>query len=327
MKIPRTLSYMPIIFVLFVGLAFATAQSYAASNQLTTQVQGIAALEPQPSPETTPAAPEPNPFPATPMMTDTVMVVIADLNQSAELLTPPEGALLAQLLVPEEVNIAHHQPHPLYLPFTTGGSQSNPRPGTAANVAAVMWPTPSIRVMRGGVLAYQVRLLNHGQGEASGVRVRIPYPRQQLTLFSTSFAPSSGDWVSAIESDAIMVTFGPLAAGGRRTATLNFRVGSNLVNDAVISIHAANTWRDTRTGGSNSTNWTPVLAGVGNADSAYLWLNATPTAGKAGTVHQFFTDRFIPCEGIITLAQHAVGRTATGAPHHNRQLWSDLAQS
>lgn len=303
MSIRRSLAYVPMIMLLLSTLGFAAQRSHAAPDQPATRVNEPVTLEPKPSASPTPGTAEPNPFPATPTMTDTVMTAIADLAAGLEPPTPPDGALTAQLAMSDEVATASMEMHRLYLPFSRGGlrttSQPSPTPAPAADVATAMWPTPSIRVIRGGILAYQVRLLNHGQGEASGVRLRIPYPRQQMTLISTSFAAGSGDWISAIETDAITVTFGPLAAGGRRTATLNFHVASNMPNETVIHMRGAHTWSDARSGGSGATNTTPILVGVGNADSAYLWLSATPTAGKAGTVHQFFTDRFIPGEGVI----------------------------
>jgi hypothetical protein len=153
--------------------------------------------------------------------------------------------------------------------------------------------------MRDATLSYEVRVINHGQGNVSGVQVKLPYNRQQTTLVGTQFVVGSGDWVSNIGTDSITVNFGPLAPGAKRTGKLNYRVATTLANDTVISVRAAASWSDDRAGGNGATNWAPVLVGAGTANSAYVWMAVSPATGKAGTMHQFFTDRFIPGEGVI----------------------------
>lgn len=240
-----------------------------------------------------------DPFPVTATMTDTVMAVAAELNGLPQPLVAPDGALAVTARPAEATDVSttvHYSR--TYLPLVAVRRITTTDPARA-DVAVTIWPKPSIRVTRGGVLAYDVHVKNYGGGTASSTRVRIPYSRQQMSLIGTSFTPGSGDWVSANETDYLMVTFGALAANTDRTATLTFRTNAALPTDTVINTRASATWSDGRTGGAGATNWAPVLVGAGDANSPYLWLTVTPASGKAGTVHTFFTDRYIPGEGVM----------------------------
>ncbi len=240
------------------------------------------------------------PFPATPTLTDTILAVVSDLNQMPQPLTPPDAAVLPQVPAEPEISTQHHLPHHVYVPAIVRPRSASGQPGMVrADVAVTLRPSPSVRVMRGGLLAYEIRLTNYGEGSASSIKVRVPYQRQQMTLSTTSFTAGSGDWVSAIENEAVIVTFGPLAAGAHRAGTLYFRSTSTVAYESVISTRATFAWSDSRLGGSGQTNWAPVIVGAGDVHSAYLWLSVSPASGKAGTVHRFFSDRFIPGEGII----------------------------
>jgi len=233
-------------------------------------------------------------------MTDTVMAVAAALNELPQPLTAPLGAALDEVpaVLTQEVSAA--QRHRRFVPFIgrPRRTPNDPPPPPAADISVVVWPQPSIRVMRGGILRYAVRITNHGEGEASEVFVRLPYPRQQLAWQYATFTPGSGDYVSRVEGDAVVTRFEVLAPGKSRIATLTYRTSSFLANDAVVNLRAAYSWKDERSGGCGAANWTPVLVGAGDADSPYLWMARSPSSGRPGTDFQFFSDRFLPGEGV-----------------------------
>ena len=48
------------------------------------------------------------------------------------------------------------------------------------------------------------------------------------------------------------------------------------------------------------SNWAPVVTGAGNESAPWVPLLVDPIGAYAGTTHHFYTDRFIPSEGIYT---------------------------
>ncbi|HEX5689784.1 MAG TPA: hypothetical protein VFX76_07275, partial [Roseiflexaceae bacterium] len=181
-------------------------------------------------------------------------------------------------------------------PTPTPKPEPDPDP---ADVAVTIWPAPSIRVARGGVLAYEIRVKNYGKGDAEAIEVRLPYDKNQIVVTGSSFQNSS-DWVSNLTDSQVTVSFGALKAGKARAATLYFQVGSTLFENTVISGRANFSWSGDRSHGGGTTNWAPVLVGGSNDSAVWVWTTVDPVSGLAGTTHHFFSDRFIPGEGIIT---------------------------
>jgi hypothetical protein len=226
-------------------------------------------------------------------ITATVQAVLASYQQHMA------GAdqAIGPLLVPNSGTL-------IYLPAVKTRSSSpaptpTPRPAKPADVALTIWPSPSIIVVRGGTLAYELRLKNCGAGAAHTARVSLPYSKQQMIVIDSRFSDER-DWVSALTNDQLDVTFGPLAAGEERSGTIVFRVSDWLQDQTVISMRASYAWSDDRDGGSWRSNWAPVLVGAGNERAPWVWLAVDPLGGFAGTTHHFFTDRFIPSEQIAS---------------------------
>lgn len=248
------------------------------------------------------------PFPSTDTLTTTIEGIATSLRGLPQPLTPPADALSAADLLGEVPGplpgLSVQSVHRLFLPTLTKSAGATPPPpppsASPADVSLTLWVTPSIRVAGDGTLVYELRVTNYGKGTAKGVQITLPYNRQQVTLTNASFLTGSGDWVSAVGDSTITVSFGPIAPGAKRIGYLYQRVARTLPNDTVISVRAATTWSDSREGGSGASNWTPVLVGSGSTTSAYLWLAVSPASGKAGTNHRFYTDRFIPGEGVTT---------------------------
>ena len=243
-----------------------------------------------------------DPFPTTDAMTDTVQAVLADYEQAGAGAADGQGVAADAGSQPEAVPMMIMVVH---LPVVQGVRQSPPppppteQPAKRADIAVSVWPSPSIRVMRGATLQYELRVKNYGEGGANQVRVTLPYVGSQMRARDSSFTRST-DWVSALTSDRVTVTFGPIAPGQSVTAQVRFTVSTTLPDDTVINMRASYDWSDA--GGSSSwrTNWAPLLVGSGNATASWLWMTVNPSAGAPGTTHRFFTDRFIPGEGIVT---------------------------
>jgi hypothetical protein len=196
-------------------------------------------------------------------------------------------------------------------------------------VAVTLWPAPSIRVARDGALAYEIRIRNYGDGDAEAIRVRLPYNERQLTVTGSKFNDPD-DWVSELKDDHVTVTFGRLRSDKSRTATIFFRVNRALPDNTVLSMRAAHTWSDERRDGHGSSNWAPVLVGGGNDSAPWVWVQVDPFAGKAGTTHHFFSDRFIPGEGVVTWLNTPDGvkpLDLRGIADPMGRVWIDLKSS
>lgn len=254
----------------------------------------------EPTPELTPtveAEPTSDPFPVTDTMTATMRVALDAYNQALD-----ENRIAAS--GPIEITTRWTT---IFMPIMRNTRQVSPPPptptskplGNPADMANTIWPAPSIRVVAGMTLEYEIRARNYGTGSASVNRVTLPFDKNQLTV-ETSRIPNMNDWVSESTSDHVTVDFNDVAPGELRKATIVFRVKSGLADGTVISMRATTSWSDDRAGGAWRSNWAPILAGKTNDSAAWVWLTVDPLGGYAGSNHRFFSDRFIPGEGIVT---------------------------
>lgn len=303
----RALLFVILLGLMLLGLAVSSAQEGTADEA--TPDQAITAT---PTAQAVLA-----PFPTTTGMTETVEAVLRAYE--ARVLGPQSlGELpvdVAALEQPIAVDAVFYR---TYLTFMVKGSvaapptpypapatatptatpipTATPRPAEPADLAVTLWPSPSINVARNGTLQYEIRIKNYGSGRASSADVKLPYNRQLMTVTNSRFS-KAGDWVSQLTNEHVIVTFGPVAPGEYRTATIIFKVQGNLVDNTVLNMRASYTWAGS---GTWPSNWAPVLVRSGDASAEWVWLSVTPDNGPVGTTHRFFTDRFIPGEGIIT---------------------------
>jgi hypothetical protein len=238
----------------------------------------------------------PFPVPVTDAMTETVRMVLVVYERTMRI--HPE---LAPLAIPNSGSLVHF---PVILTAPTVAPPSTPTPTPKprirrADLAVTIWPNPSIRVARGGTLAYEIRLKNYGHANTTIAHVTLPYQSHQLRLTGSHFNRPD-DWVSQVTSDRVVVTFARLESGAACTGTLFFQVNEALADNTVISMRASYEWSDDHGTRSWQTNWAPVLVGGGNDSAPWVWLAIDPVASPPGTTHHLFTDRFIPGEGIVT---------------------------
>lgn len=176
-----------------------------------------------------------------------------------------------------------------------------------ADVAVTLWAIPTIRVARGTILAYKLRVENHGSATMTYARVHLPYPQSQLTLVDSLFETDK-DYVEAV-GDTISVYFGSIGKDAARFAVLYMYVAADLPDDTIINMWAGFDWEDLHGnyGINRRSNAAPVLVGSENATSDYVWMAADPLQGRVGTPFYFFSDRFIPGERVLTWLQRADG--------------------
>lgn len=174
-----------------------------------------------------------------------------------------------------------------------------------AKVFAVVWANPSVKVMRGDVLTYTIRVRNVGSASASFVRVTLSYDPLHLTLEGSEFE-SNKDWVSDTSSkdmfrSQVTVTFGDLGKGTGRAARLHMRVRDNLADNTIIQTWGKFNWIDDAAGerSDRATNAIPVLVAPNNEHTDMAWLTVSPVSAPANIVKRFYSDRFLPDEEII----------------------------
>jgi hypothetical protein len=173
-----------------------------------------------------------------------------------------------------------------------------PPPG--ADVTAVTWPEPSIRVGRGMTLTYEIRVYNDGEGDASSTTVVFPYNRNHILPIASRFDRSAGDWVSELTPTQLTITFGRLGGGKMRSGFIDFKVNDRLTDTTVIDVRSSFRWSDEDRGGNGRGNWAPVLVGGGNDTAPFVWLIVEPVRGSANETRTFFSDRFVPGENVVT---------------------------
>jgi hypothetical protein len=247
---------------------------------------------------------QPDPFPATDSMTDTVQLVLDQYLGRREIAPPViDDQSFAPLAISGSYLPLIQRPLPTSQPPTATPPTATPRPqpGERADVAVAVWPEPSIAVMQGGQLVYELRVRNYGQGDAERIRVTLPYDRRHMRPIGSRLDRAKGDWVSRLTDTEIEVIFGPLDSQASRVGQLIFQVATPLANDTILELRPSAAWEDAYGDrGPFRSNWAPVLIGRGPATAPWVWAQVTPANGPAGTTHTFVSNRFIPAEGIIT---------------------------
>jgi hypothetical protein len=240
-----------------------------------------------------------DPFPATQAVTDTVQLVLDQYLQrqpaapqalADQDFTPLSGRSTIYLAsIQRQAAISQPTPTP------------QPQPRERADIAVTTWPEPSIYVMRGGRLTYNLRVINYDRGDANQIRVTLPFDQRQMRPIGSRLDRAKGDWVSRISNHDIEVTFGPVDGKAERSGQVIFEVATTLANDTLLDMRPSYLWGDDHGDeGPLRGNWAPVLVGNGPATAPWVWTQVTPASGAPGTTHTFLSNRFAPDEGIIT---------------------------
>ena len=111
-------------------------------------------------------------------MTDTIQLVLDQYLGRQPIAAPPSDE---QGVTPLTAGTTQYLPHIQSAPASSKPTPTpRPNPTYRADIAVTIWPEPSIHVMRGGRLTYELRVTNYGRGDARGVRITLPYDRHQM---------------------------------------------------------------------------------------------------------------------------------------------------
>jgi len=132
-----------------------------------------------------------------------------------------------------------------------------PKPKRAL-ITVVQRPAPNIGSKPGGMVTYTVVATNRGKGDATNVRITIPFDATEVQLFDVNMS-REGVWVSGILSDSLEIQTGPIGRNGDVvTATIRLRTLPNATDNVPLGERLSYTWSDKRSGGSGRSNL-PVL--------------------------------------------------------------------
>jgi hypothetical protein len=185
-----------------------------------------------------------------------------------------------------------------------GATQHNQaRPAHAddddARVSVIIRPAPSIQVVAGDIISYQVRARNDGKGDASHVKIRLNYAPSQLSIEAVAFERENG-WVPKQETGSLFIEFPAVGGEKSRSCVVRARTAADLPNETIIHLWAEYNYLDE--GGNlakqNRGNAAPVLVGNVPLTSRWKWMAVEPQSGKVGTTFRFFSNRFVPGEHI-----------------------------
>jgi hypothetical protein len=276
------------------------------------------------------------------VLSDTILPALADYL-SADKSASLAGALAEAFgeTIPERVKAAGTT---AYLPLVIGPRERpqpgqgqptptptpEPEPEKGADMTVTVWPDPSIRVARNAVLTYIIKLYNDGEGDADRTVVTVPFTAGQLTPIGSDLDRGAGDWVSAVRSNSVDVTFGKLGDGKQRLGYVYFRVGASLADNTVLSTRPAYTWSDDRGTHHGSGNWAPVLVGGGNDNGSFVWTIVQPVDGRPGDLRTFYSNRFVPGETVSAWLNTPNGVRALGITEEvdsQGQVWLEYRPS
>ena len=254
-----------------------------------------------------------DPFPITDTMTETVQMVLdayLAANAASPFGTAPGPVEIAQIRPAAALPVVvRPRLIPTAFPTATARPTATPQPDRDdSDVAVTLWPEPSIRAARGGLVTYTVRIANYGTQTAERTVVTLPFQERHLSLVTAGLDASRGDWVSAVSNTRVELSFGPLAGGAKRAGTLTFRVNGTLATDTILDMRAGFSWSDRTTNHTGiGSNWAPVLVGSGNDSAPYVWLKIDPTSGIPATTYQVISNRYLPGEGVLTWLNTPIG--------------------
>lgn len=268
----------------------------------------VAVANTQPAPTVEAPLAGDNLFPVTDSMTDTMQLVLDAYlaAHAAPGLAPAADPVEIELfrpvaMLPLVVRGAGAEA-PETNPTVTPPPTVTPHPNQkGADIAITLWPDPAIRVARGGVVAYALRVTNYGEGAVERTALTLPFNRQHLTLLNAALDTNKGDWVRSASDTRVVVSFGPLEKNITRTGTVFFRINASLATDTVLDMRAQWSWDDARGGHDGAgSNWAPVLVGSGNDSAPYVWLKVDPASGTPAASRLVTSNRYAPGEGVVT---------------------------
>lgn len=164
-----------------------------------------------------------------------------------------------------------------------------------ADIQLQIWPSPSI-VVRGDTVLLDVMISNQGEVKASRTRVTLPFAKGELSFVKIDI-PDKTTWVMELAEDRIMLMFGTLQPGDKRTAKIYFTVGKELPDGFQIKLRASSRWDNDEGVRVRSNEALLTVAGAVNTPPR---VTIEPAAGPVGTVFIFRVEHYFPQEKVFT---------------------------
>jgi hypothetical protein len=149
-----------------------------------------------------------------------------------------------------------------------------------------------------GIVTYDIEVVNRGEGNATGVVIRMPLDPAEARVLDAKFSRTDA-FVSSVVTNALEIRTGGLGPNGDViTATVRLLTRPSAPLNASLGERLTYQWTDAREGGSGRSNL-PVLV-VANSDNnqPVYPVAASPASGAAGSVSTFSPTIFKPDEPV-----------------------------
>jgi hypothetical protein len=194
-------------------------------------------------------------------------------------------------------------PPPRPVPVPPGCGTRRASSLSAADVCLRLSSDPGGATAPDQIVTYQLVARNGGRGDASDVRITLPFAPEAQALLDAAFS-SPGAWVSALLTDAIGLRLGTLKRDQAITATLRLRTSPNARLGRDLTTRAQVGWGDSGSGLSNRA-WLVVAPAASDGMAAPLTI--TPSSGSPDTTFAVTYDGFASDERVSLWYQRPDG--------------------
>jgi hypothetical protein len=146
-------------------------------------------------------------------------------------------------------------------------------------------------------MTYQVVAHNSGRGDASDLRMMLPFTPDAQTPLDTTFSSASG-WVSEVLTDALELRLGPLKRDETITATLRLRINPTAQLGRDLATRAWFQWSARHGSGGGLSNQAPLVVARQAANQQDVLLAIEPRTGVPTMTFAITYDGFASNEHV-----------------------------
>jgi hypothetical protein len=220
--------------------------------------------------------------PLFPAITLVLLLMISGLAHPERAASQPRGTAQARPVIP-----CPPRPFP-------------PPPGCAtpaADIILCLLVEPSGAVPPASIVTYQLAARNSGRGDATDIRVTLPFASDVQAPLDAMFS-DSGAWVTAVLTDAIELRLDALKRDQTITTTLRLRISPIAPIGHDLTTRARLRWSGLDGGNMRLSNRAPLIVAQRAADHQPVSLVIAPPTGVPTTTFAATYDGFASHERV-----------------------------
>jgi hypothetical protein len=156
---------------------------------------------------------------------------------------------------------------------------------------------PGGAVPPAAIATYQLVARNSGRGDASDVRITLPFAADAQTPLDAMFSTPTG-WVSAVLTETVELRLGALKRAQTITATLRLRISPAAQLGRDLATRALFHWSARHSSGSGLSNHAPLIVAEQAAEQRLAALAITLASGPPTTTFAITYDGFASNEHV-----------------------------